>query len=155
MVCGCLEWLFCPIQITNEIDSAESKLKKSNVPIPPELYNYEGYSDLAIYWWFNQAGIQTSLKVPSIAFFEGNQVAVAQDYLVGIAANIFGLSKALQSSLNKWGFQLITMVGRLLGCFRRRREYTVFWLSTSSRLMRISNAHFEYFNQTWNSAFTT
>jgi hypothetical protein len=57
------------------------------------LYNYEGYPDLAY--------IDGSIKLESnqfesasIAFLKGIKYALEQDYLVGIAANNLGLSKA-------------------------------------------------------------
>jgi|GEM_PF-2282820 len=76
----------------NEIDSARIKIEKS-MSYPPELYNYEGYPDLAY--------IDGSIKLESnqfesasIAFLKGIKYALEQDYLVGIAANNLGLSKA-------------------------------------------------------------
>jgi len=130
-------WMLLSIFNNNEIDSARIKIEKS-MSYPPELFTtYEGYSDLAY--------IDGSIKLESnqgfwkcsIAFFERNKYAVAQDYLVGnCRLTILVYLKALQDSLNE-DSQLITMVGRAIRVSGRRRDIKMFE-TTSPRLIENS-----------------
>lgn len=131
----------------NEIDSARIKIEES-LAYPPEIYNYEGYSDLTY--------IDGSIKLESNqperakqAFLEGIRYASSQKNIVGSASNFLGLSKAYRQLNNKdssyyYGNQAIRV-------FTRIREIQMFDIDIASAYENLYT-HFQYFNQA-DSAF--
>jgi signal transduction histidine kinase len=126
----------------NEIDSARIKIGKS-MSYAPELYNYEGYSELS----FIDGSIKLEAKEfesASKAFMKGIKYAKDQNYVVGIAANNLGLSKAYrqlnsEDSSYFYGNQAIRV-------FRRIKEIQMFDIDIASAHENLYE-HFQYFNQ--------
>jgi len=126
----------------NELDSALINMVKSN-SIPPELYNYDGYSDM-IY-------IDGTIKLKSEqfeeaknAFLKGAHDAFRQSYVVGRATNNLGLSMVYRQ-LNIPDSSLY--YGKTsLGILRRIREIQLFDIDIATAYENLYQ-HFLRFDQ--------